>query len=184
MACGLVDMEQDTCPAVAGGIMEARVIPCEDIEEVTIAENGQVTALTLSDAGAFVKLKFDKDDTGFYNQEGERPTRNIHISNQSAFMKFSGLDSTKVDAARKLKRCCCVVAVYRLGNGKYVIQGIEPIPGSTSGEWQFSKQETKATVSIFSGTGAEEDRIEVTLSGQAFEESLFTTLDFDDLDAL
>ena len=180
MACELLDIINDTCPAVAGGILEARITPCSNVEDVTFDADGQITNITTG-AGGWLKLIFDKDDTAYYNQEGERVTPRLHVTNQTAFMKFAGIDKDKVKAARELKRCCCVVAVYKMGNGKTVVQGVELIPGTTD-EWQFTKRETNATVSILTDTGANEDRIEITIAGQAFEESSLSTIKLEDLD--
>lgn len=179
MACTVVNMDNSACPVVGGGILESAVAPCTAITDVVFGENGVVTAITYT-AGAFKKFKYDRDDTAYYNQEGDRPSQYLHLSNQNAFMKFAGIDPAKVDGARKLHHCCCVVAVHKMANGFTLIQGIELVPGSTT-EWQFTKKDTVAKVNIMTDTGSNEDRVEITLTGQAYDESPLSNVKVEDL---
>lgn len=181
MACDLTDISNIDCPEVGGGILESRVTPCSNIEDVTFDANGQVTNFTLG-SDPWSKFVFDKDDTAYYNQEGDRVTPRMHVYTQTSFMKFAGIDNTKVQGAKKLRKCCCVVAVHKLGNGKTIVQGVEQVPGGGTTDWQFSKTETTAKVNIMSDTGANEDRVEITLAGKSYEESAITTLKITDLD--
>jgi hypothetical protein len=67
------------------------------------------------------------------------------------------------------------------------VQGIDVIEDGVNYTATFSKSTTKATVSAFSGTGAEEDRIEATLNGVSRNVLVLidgTILTYDDLLAL
>ena len=91
-------------------------------------------------------------------------------------MSFAGIDSTKRAAVEALKNCCAVVAVHFLNNGKALIQGrVIDFPNMAS-----DKEKCKATINILTDTGANEDRIEVTLISQSRQASAFVNMDVDD----
>lgn len=176
MACTLLELTQDTCVASDGGIKQSFLIDSAKINASGITHTSElISAITTS--GNWVSFEYDTDnDTAYYNQEGER-TNNRHVFNQTAFMSFAGIDSTKRAAVEALKNCCAVVAVHFLNNGKALIQGVELL---TSPTWQVTKKKCKATINILTDTGANEDRIEVTLISQSRQASAFVNMDVDD----
>lgn len=172
MACTLLEMSQEDCVASDGGIRYSFIIDTANIEEDGITHVAQVVSDIVVTAD-WVIFEYDTDDdTAYYNQEGER-TNNRHVYNQVAFMKFSGIDADKRAAAEALKDCCALAAVHFLNNGKALLQGVELL---TSPNWQTSKKKCKATINIMSDTGANEDRIEVTLNSQSRQASPLVTM--------
>lgn len=172
MACTLVEMTQESCVASDGGIRYSFIIDTASIDAAGITSALNVVS-AMTTTGTWTLFEYDTDDdTAYYNQEGER-TNNRHVFNQTAFMKFAGIDSSKGDAAQKIVECCSLAAVHFMNNGKVLLQGIELL---ASPAWQVSKKKCKATVNIMTDTGANEDRIEVTLSSQSRQASPFVTM--------
>lgn len=172
MACTLLEMSQEDCVASDGGIKYSFINDTAAIEEDGVTAAAGVIS-DIDTTAPWVAFEFDTDDdTAYYNQEGER-TNNRHVYNQTAFMKFSGIDATKRAAAEAIKNCCALIAVHFLNNGKALVQGIEL---GTSPAWDVTKKKLKATINIMTDTGANEDRIEVTLISQSRQASPFTTM--------
>lgn len=180
MACVILEITAEDCVVSDGGLKFSFITDSANIEPdgVVFDVDQVVTAAPTLTSGAFAIFESDTDDdTNYYNQVGERQN-NKHVYNQTAFLKFAGIDKIKRKAAEALKSCCALVAVHFLNNGKAMIQGIELVG---TDEWQTTKKKCKATINIMSDTGANEDRIEITLISQSRQASPLTTatkLDF------
>jgi len=175
--------EQADCPEAQGGIYQSYLTECSNITLSGTAKDvdDQITTLVMTGLGLWVKWVYDDDDTAFYNETGERQG-NLHVFNQQAFLKFGGLTNTKRKVANGIKDCCCIVAIHFLNNGTQVVQGIEE---DSSGNWRYtSRSRAKATVSLLSGTGAEEDRAEISIDSISRAGSYVTTLDAAAIEAL
>lgn len=173
MACTIVEITSVDCIASDGGLKYTFIADTAALD-AAIAHTAYVisTAMALT-TGTWAIFEYDTDDdTSYYNQEGER-NNNRHVYNQTAFMKFAGVTSTKRAAAEALKDCCALVAVHFANNGKSFVQGIEL---GASPAWDVTKKKCKATVNIMTDTGANEDRVEITLISQSRQASPMTTL--------
>lgn len=181
MACALADMLGSDCPAVDGGIYVAFAIEGANISDITIS-SGVITGITLASSEVFYRFEFDRDNTGYYNQTGQRSTLRNHTYQQEAFMKFAGVSATRVASAHGTVDCCNLVWIYFLNNGQIgYVQGIEVIDDST---WRFSKQSARTLVNIMSDTDENEDRVEITVQSLANYPSSSTDLDIAAVDAL
>lgn len=183
MACAVVAMtKSDACSATDGGIKESRIAKFSDITTVVFTA-GDITNFVMTTTGLWKKFQFDTvDDTAYFNQEGER-TGNKHIYNQTAFLKFGGITLARVKSAESLKDCCELVAIHLMNNGLLVAQGLELVG---TDEWSTTKKPLMATVNIMTGTGTEEDRIEISLISQSKQAAkvLPIAMTLADIDAL
>lgn len=161
----LIEITQGECGECVGGISDVAAIDCGyvDIDAVTIDANRRITSVPFTTPDKVVELRFDDDDTARHDSVGER-NGNIHRNNQETFMKFGCMDNDKILAADEMKRACCLVLAIRYNDGMEVIQGIDAVADGVNWKARFSKTKAKATVSALSGTGAEEDRIEITVA--------------------
>jgi hypothetical protein len=157
--------EAQVCVDAAGGVITSFLVEGNLVEDVTFDADGHITAVTLDAAGEVVEFEPQDDDTAYFNSTGERLEDN-HRFNQEYFGKFKGLDEDKIESANGLSQCCNIVAFHFLDNGKALVQGIEWVPNAPSGDpnWRFPKQKGKPRVNVFSGTGAESNRVEVFLN--------------------
>ena len=162
MACTPIGINQDneSCATSDGGILNSYATDYANITDVTFDTDGEISAITMSGVGLWEKFVYDDDDTSFFNSEGER-TGKKHIFNQSAFMKFEGINIAKVKAINALTDCCNLVWIHRLNSGVAIIQGIE---NDGAGNPKKVKQSAKATTNIMSDTGANADRVEITVN--------------------
>jgi hypothetical protein len=152
------------CVEASGGVSTSYLIEGKDITDVTFDADGHITAITIDAAAAMTEFEPLDDDTSFFNSTGERIEDN-HRFNQEYFGKFKGLDKDKIESANGLAHCCNVVAVHFLENGVSLVQGVEWVPNADPADpnWKFSKTKGKPTVNVFSGTGAESNRVEIFL---------------------
>lgn len=182
IACSILALDNSDCAASDGGIYQSYFVEATKVTDVTFSVDGEVTNFTMSTPGQWKKIVYDDDDTANYNQVGQR-TGNKHTYQQTAFMKFAGMNNDKRKVAEGLTPCCQgVIAVHFLNNGEKVVQGIENI--SSLQDWKLAKKRAKATVNANTDTGAGEDRFEFSLISEAKTSSPFTTLEADDIEAL
>lgn len=161
----VIEIVKGECGECIGGIEKVAAIDCGyiDIDACTINANRRITNVAVTVADKVVELEFDDDDTARSDSIGERSGQ-IHRNNHETFMKFGCMDKDKILAADQLKRACCLVLAIKYNDGLEVIQGIDVVPDGVNWKASFSKTKAKATVSALSGTGAEEDRIEITVN--------------------
>lgn len=186
MSCELIAISEDNCVDPYGGIHTSYILPCEDVDVITFGSDNEITDLTLQGTPTLgvVKYVYEDDDTGYFNQTGER-TNKRHTFEGEAFMKFVGLDITKVKAANGLKACCCLIAVHFTNSGIALAQGVEWNPDiGASGDWRRSIRKCRATVNIMTGTGEEEDRVEITLTNKSRYSAPVVDMTLDQWDTL
>ena len=171
MACTLLPIDSSVCAVSDGGIRVSYIAPLSSVTSLTVASN-EVSAFTMAGTGAWMKFVYDTDDdTAYYNQVGER-TNKKHTYVQTAFLKFAGIDTTKRIAIDALVGCCeGLVAVHFLNNGETLVQGIDVTAATPF--WKTPKKVARVTASIMTGTGAEEDRIEISLISTSNQSSPF-----------
>jgi len=161
--CGLVAIaDGDACSNSDGGIDTIWIADCDDIniETMTVVGN-EITDITAGVATPFVKFIPADDNTSFYNQEGEREG-NKTTFNQSLFGAFKGISTAKIITGNALTACCCLVVIVKTTTGKFAMMGIDY--DATNGV-RRTKEYAKATVSLLTDTGDNEDRLEVNING-------------------
>lgn len=181
MACTLLPIDNSVCAVSDGGIRVSYVAPLSNLTAITLT-GGEVSALTVT--GGFEKFIYDDDDTAYFNQVGERSNLK-HTYTQTAFLKFAGINQAKRAAVEAMTACCeGLVAVHILNNGETLIQGVEETAATPF--FKRSKKRLQATVSIMTGTGAEEDRVELQLISTSLKSALFGSNAIDEayMDAL
>ena len=168
MACTLLPIDNSVCAISDGGIRVSYIAPLSAITSIVITDE-EVSSFSVS--GNFEKFIYDDDDTAYFNQVGERSNLK-HTYTQTAFLKFAGISNEKRKAIEALTSCCeGLVAVHILNNGESLIQGIEATTATPF--FRRTKKRLQTTVSIMTGTGAEEDRVELQLISTSLKSALF-----------
>lgn len=185
MACGFTALNSTTaCEANEGGITHSYVCKLADITAITLT-TGVISAITMASTGLWKKLEYDKDETSYFNETGERvnETGPQRIT-QESFMKFGGLSNTYKTWSDDATDCCKNVFIHVHANGVRRVQGIE-IDASASGGFTGSKiRDTKVTTNNMSGTGAEESRLEAFARGITRKAAPYTSLSDSAIEAL
>jgi len=175
MACEILEINSADCAVSDGGIKFSFITDFDNLDPdgMTITADEVITDMLLTGAAEWAIFEYDTEtDTAYYNQEGER-TNNKHVYNQTAFMSFAGITVAKRKAAEALRKCCSLVAVHFTNTGIAMVQGVETTGLAT---FQETKKKAKATVNIMTDTGANEDRIEITVISQSRQASPITTM--------
>lgn len=177
MACALVPLNSTTgCPDNEGGLQYSYVCKLSDITSITVA-SGIITAFSMSTTGLWKKLQYDKDETSYFNQTGERTNEIGALKyNAEAFLKFGGYSSAYKAWADDAADCCLLVFYHVMTNGTYVIQGLEIDAGATGGFTGTKVRDTKITPSSMGGTAAEDSRLEVLVRGRSKKQAPFTSV--------
>lgn len=164
MACTPIGINQnnESCAVPDGGVSWSYATDIANITSVTFGVDGEITAIVMDAPGLWEKFVYDDDDTAYFNSEGERTGKKL-VYNQTAFMKFEGITVDKVKASNALADCCNMVWIHRLNSGIALVQGIED---DGSGAMKRVKQSAKATPNVMSDTGANVERIEITVNSQ------------------
>lgn len=175
MACDVVAINSGgSCIDAEGGITHSYVVSLEYITAVTATGN-VISAITMGTPNKWMRLDYDKDGTAFFNQTGQRNGRRLSYL-QQAFLKFAGYDETYGVAANTFGKCCQLVFIHVLTNGKRVVQGIE-LDTTATGNFTATKiADTKATPNLMTDTSENEARLEFNIEGTAKSTSPFTTL--------
>ena len=172
MACELTPLSaQDICTSSDGGIYKSIFVDGNEITDVEITD-GVITNFTMDNVGKWEAYEYDDDDSAYFNETGAREGAK-YTADQVAFMKWTKITALKTKFANNLIDCCRLVIVHFLNSGVAKVQGIDIMP---DGSWRYSKKFTKATPSSLSGTGAEVDRIELTLNSTGRKLALTTDL--------
>lgn len=184
MACAVTSIDQTaTCPDSDGGIYKSWITTFDDIDfEVSppVIADSVLTAIAFT-SGLVPFIYDDDEDSAYFNSEGERPTPNKHVYNQTAFMKFAGVNSAKVDAANKIVQCCALFAIHALNNGTIMVQGIEADESGIAAK--ISRKKARMVANVMTDTPANEDRVEFMLESQA-KNVLTTDLTIDAIELL
>lgn len=192
MAVDLIELAAGDCGECSGGIVRSGAVDCAyiDLSGITINADKRITAMALTTPSKTVEyIPTDGEGSGSrYDSVGER-TGNTHRNNQEAFWKFPCLNNDKVKAGELLKSACCLVLVHEYANGMNAVQGIDAVPGATPGTYKavFSKTKARATVSAFSDTPENEDRLEAlitSVSRNVLVPTVVASFDLDDFLAL
>jgi len=170
-----IDQTAEACPVAIGGIFALALGDFADITAATIAGTS-VSALTGIVWSVYL---FDKDNTAFFDQNGERPSQFILKYVSDGFCKFVDITDAKIAALEDLG-CCNIVGIAFQTNGVNRIFGIDP--NAAGDEIIQSLVGHKITPSAKSGTGEDENRIEFVISGES-QTLLTTTIDFDTVNA-
>lgn len=183
-ACGLINIastEVDECVDSEGGITDIYVVDCDDCPVESMAVDGDGCITGLGGAGKLVKLTPADNDSAFYNQEMTRDGNKTTVT-QTAFLQFEGASKEKVKLGNAIKGCCCLYAFVCFTNGLIAAMGIDY--DQNTGELKKSKTRLRAVASLFSDTGDNADRLEITLEAEGRCLAPATTLTKADLDAL
>lgn len=170
MATLLTGIVQDNtaCIDLDGGLLQSYAIDLLGLNTVTWGAGDDlytISAITLSGATiVFAKFVYVDDETAYYSETGDRPSRNKHIFTCEAFMKFEGITPAKTSAIMLLLSVCAQFWLHVTLSGTILIQGIEK-DGGASG-WKRPRQTAKPTVTRTSGTGAEIERYELFIRSQ------------------
>ena len=171
--CTLISLAQATCPTVAGGVRETWITSCDNISSVTWDANNQVTNFTMSTPGTWTRFLYNDDDTAKFDSENTG-SGNLRRYTQIFEAYFSGLDNVKRNAAMALDDCCCLVVVHFLNSGLAVVQGIQKL--STAPFFKTTNKRLRSKTSLLHDTGANEDRLKLTMESISTEHHYYTTL--------
>ena len=177
MACALVALNSTTgCPNNEGGLTHSWVCKLSDITAITVVSD-VITNMTMSTTGLWKRLDYDKNETSKFDQTGER-TNDIGGLKYTAeaFLSFGGISSTYKSWADNAADCCQLVFIHVTTSGQRLVQGIEIDAAATGGVTGTKVRDTKITPSQFSGTAAEEARLEVLVRGRTRLLAPFTSL--------
>lgn len=169
--CTLIDFNADeTCSVAEGGISHVYVTEYANVTSATLTAD-VISNFVMASAGTFKKFTPDDDDTAKYDQVGTREGKK-HTLAQETFLKWEGVNATHATFVNGLTPCCALVLIVVYNNGTRFVQGLDKVGTATV----KSKTAARATVSVLSGTGAESDRTEITISSVGRHASLATTL--------
>jgi hypothetical protein len=162
----------DACAVSDGGIYQSELASATDITDVVFDVAGKITNFVMASLNKWFVYTYDDDDTAYYNQNATRENKKSNKA-QVAFFKFAGVSEDMVDFAEALDSCCNVVAIHRFNSGIALAQGVDYMSADL---WLYTKKKCVASINILSGTGAEEDRVEVTLNSTGRKFSRPTSL--------
>lgn len=177
MACALVALDSTSgCPDNEGGLQHTYVTKLSDITAITVVSNA-ISAITMASTGLIKKLVYDKNETSYFNQVGERTNETGALKYAAeAFLSFGGMSTTYKTFADDMGDCCKLVFLHVLANGNIVVQGLEIDSGATGGFTGTKVRDTKVVPSQQGGTAAEESRLEILVRGRSKKLAPFTTL--------
>lgn len=158
-----INQDNESCASPDGGMKQSYALDLPDLGSVTYDATNtlEIDGIVISTTSVtFAKFVYDDDDSAFFNQEGERENKK-HNYNQQSSMKFAGLTYSKIAAAEGIKDSCAMFWLHVLNSGIILPQGIEKDAGSNG--FIRPKQTAKATVSINSDTGDNEENITIVV---------------------
>lgn len=165
MACALVPLSSvQDCTPNEGGIIRSYVCNLTDITGVTVAL-GVITNFTMASAGLWKKYEYDRDATANFNQVGSLNGNRFTIE-QTAFVKFKGINAAYVKAANDAKDCCDIVVIHVLANGTRLVQGIE-YQETTGAPIGSKNRSTRITPTINTDVSSNEARMELSIAGNS-----------------
>lgn len=162
--CQLIGLNNTNCIASDGGIVESFITAADNITNITVNANEEITAITMSSPATnqWVRYQYDTDtDIPYFNQVGSR-NNNKHVFAKEALLPFTGLDATKRLALQALVNCCSgLAAIHFTSNGKSMLQGLVYDSATTS--FYKEKKPLKVTGNFNTNTGADTDVVEARL---------------------
>lgn len=165
MACALVPLSSvQDCVPNEGGIVKSYVCKLADITSATVT-TGVITGFTMASPGLWQEFEYDRDATANFNQVGSLNGNRFTIE-QTAFLKFKGIDAAYIAAANNAKDCCDIVAIHVLSNGTRLVQGIEYL-AATGAPTGSNNRNTRIVPTINTDTAANEARMEFTIAGNS-----------------
>lgn len=157
------------CPDCEGGIEKFFITDFCYISDIPLGANGNITGLpVMTTTGTWADYVHDTDDTANYTQVPELiGTRSKQI-NHNLFAKFACINESVVQESNRLKKCCNPVIAVEWTNGLKMLIGVDIVEDGAGGyEFKKSKGQTNLMPSIISGTTAEEDRMELTITSRS-----------------
>jgi hypothetical protein len=185
MACTLTALNSLTgCPDNTGGLQYSYVAKLSDITAVTNTAN-LITALTMSTTGLWKKLQYDKNDTLYFNQPGQRLNDTGALTYpQESLLQFGGFNAAADLIADGVADCCQLVFLHVLTNGQIAVQGLEIDANATGGFTGTKIRDTKVTPTQSSNTSAEEAFLQFLVRGTSKHVAPFTDLTPAEIEAL
>ena len=185
MACTLTALNSTTgCPDNTGGLQYSYVCNLADISSITNTAN-LITAFTMASTGLWKKLQYDKNDTSYFNQPGQRLNDIGALSYpQEALLQFGGFNAAAAVIADGASDCCQLVFIHVLTNGQFVVQGLEVDAAATGGFTGTKLRDTKVTPTQSTNTAAEEAYLQYLVRGTAKHMAPFTDLTAAEIEAL
>ncbi|TXH43970.1 MAG: hypothetical protein E6Q97_33380 [Desulfurellales bacterium] len=175
MACAVTALNSQTGDCNnQGGIVRSFGCKLADITAVTLT-SGVISNFTMASTGLWKAFVYDRDATAFYNQTGA-VNNNVYSVEQAALLKFRGISASYIAAANAAKDCCDMVFIHVLANGVRLVQGIEIDSSATGGFVGTANRNTRVIPSMNSDTGANEARMEYSITGNANTLSPSTSL--------
>jgi len=160
--CVIIGLDGSNCITSDGGIVESFMTAADNITNLTVNANQEITAITMTSPGLWVRYQYDTDtDVPYYNQTGTR-NNNKHVYAKEALFTFTGLDATKRLALQSLTDCCSgLAAVHFTSNNKAMLQGL--VYDSVTSSFYKDKKPLKITGNFNTNTGADSDVAEARL---------------------
>lgn len=174
------------CSECDGGTARFALTDICCIADITIDANRRITGITMTTAGAggWANYVHDDDDTAFLSQVGEQISVRQKRFNVSGFGKFACPTVDIEDEVDRISQLCTPVALVEKSNGDVKLIGIDIVSDGAGGyTWKKSKTQLSMLASVFTGTGAEEDRIEFNFTA-THRKVAATTLGFTIDDAI
>lgn len=176
------------CEECEGGIEKFFITDFCYITDIPLDAEGCITGLpVMSTVGTWGEYVHDTDDTANYTQVpeviGTRSKQVIH----NLFAKFACLSKSIIQEANRLKKCCNPVIAVEWTNGLTMLIGVDIVEQADGTyDWKVSKGQTNLLPSIISGTTAEEDRMELTITSRSrcYAGVFVDTVDLDGLAAI
>lgn len=185
MACTPTALNSVTgCADKTGGIQYSYYTELANIATITATGN-LITAMTMDSTGLWKKLEYDRNDSSYYNQPGQRYNDIGALTYpQEALLQFGGFTAAYGLAADGTSDCCQLVFIHVLTSGDRVIQGLEIDASATGGFTGTKVRDTKVTPTQNSNTSAEEAYLQYLVRGTSKKLSPFTDLTDAEIEAL
>jgi hypothetical protein len=160
--CNLIGLDGSNCITSDGGIVETFMTQADNVTNLTVNANEEITAITMTAPGLWVRYQYDTEtDIPYYNQVGTR-SGNKHVYAKEALLPFTGLDATKRLAMQALTECCSgLAAIHFTSNNKAMLQGL--VYDTVTSSFNKDKKPLKVTGNFNTNTGADSDVVEARL---------------------
>ena len=164
---GIDNSSSDTCIDCEGGITKLLFIESDglDLAGLTGDADGCVTGVTVSGSGFAAEYIPDADNTAFMNFDAVAVGGSTNYT-VDGFAKFRCVNKTSIVESNKLKRACNGYMLVEDNSCNLFLVGVDFLTGcSITGEYRNSKEALRILPSVKLGTGAEESRIEMAITG-------------------
>lgn len=144
--CAWGELTGAECTKSIGGVIRTAGIKRSDVTDVTFDANGQVTALTLTAAGAFKSVTWADNNVATFVESPNTRESDLKVGTFTA--NLYGINNAYIKWADDVSACCeGVILIHEMGDGSLRVQGIEYM-GSTGTTWRYSVGKTL----VFTGT--------------------------------